>query len=240
MDQHRISRLQRDLLCRERVLEILRRDFVRLGQHWHTLEGGDVEQDAAGEQGAHLFDAQPGEPSPAGRLVERDAVVHARPDHLVAERVELGADLSDLGHDQLLVRAAAVASRIVAGALRDHLEAAACRQRHRFGQDAAQLEYVTGTDQPRGLEHSLRLHVVAGAALVRSAPLRRAALVVGRRLPPLRRRGGADAQQRCQNERGSRPEHNVLRDRTRLAARARCRRPICAERRARRPSSIQR
>ena len=68
----------------------------------------------------------------------------------MAERVELRADLSDLGDDELLVGAAAVRARIVARALGEDFEAAAGGKRHAFLEDLAKLEHLAGLDQPRG------------------------------------------------------------------------------------------
>ena len=130
-------------------------------------------------------DPELGESRPARDVVQREAVVHARADHLVAERVELRAHLADLGHDQLLVRAATIRARIVPRALGDDLESPAGGKRHRFGQHAAKLEDFTRLDEPRGAEHGLGLHVIARASLVARAPLRGTALAVRRRLPRL-------------------------------------------------------
>src|SRR4029079_4643173 len=131
---------------------------------------------------ADLLDAKLGETRARRRFLEREAVVHASADHLVAERIELGAHLPHLGDDELFVRAAVVGPGIVARALGDDLEAPAGRHRHALLQHATELEDLAGLDQPRRGEHALGLHVIARATLVAFAPLRRAALTVRGRL----------------------------------------------------------
>src|SRR5262249_43159166 len=57
---------------------------------------------------------------------------------------------------------------------------------HGGRQHVAQLDRLAGLDELRRLQDRLLTHVVAGAALVAGAPLRRAAVDVHGRLPRLR------------------------------------------------------
>ena len=58
MNEHRVARLQRQLLRGERGLQILRRDLVGVGEHRHALERGDVDEHAARDQRPDLLDAK--------------------------------------------------------------------------------------------------------------------------------------------------------------------------------------
>ena len=68
-------------------------------------------QHASRHQRADLVDAQLGEAGTGRDLVDLEAVVHAVADGLMAEAIELGADLADFGDDELLVAAAPVRLR---------------------------------------------------------------------------------------------------------------------------------
>ncbi len=63
--------------------------------------------------------------------------------------------------------------------------------------------HLAGLDQLHGVQHALRFHVIAGAALVGRAPFRGAARTVGRRRPRwcLGRGGGADDKRGKQSNR---------------------------------------
>jgi hypothetical protein len=62
----------------------------------------------------------------------------------------------------------------------------------------AELDHLAGLDELCGIEHALRFHVIARAALVAGAPFRRAALTVGRRDPGRRLGAGGDrAEHEC-------------------------------------------
>ncbi len=101
--------------------------------------------------------------------------------------VELRADLADLGGHHLLVAAARVPSGVHEGALGVHVEDARPEERHAGAEDVAELDHLAGLDEPRAAQHRLRvLHVIARAALVARAPLRRAALAFGGQVPDLR------------------------------------------------------
>ncbi len=58
VDQDGIARLQRQLLARQRLLQVLRRDLVVVREDRHALQGGDVDQHAAGDERADAVDAQ--------------------------------------------------------------------------------------------------------------------------------------------------------------------------------------
>ena len=131
MDDQGIAGLRRDVLPPQRLLQVVDRDLVRVWKHVHALQARNVNQHTAGHQRAHLLDSQLGEAGPRRRFVDLVTVVHAVADRLVAEAVELRADLTNLGDDDLLVAAAAVRFGIHGGALRVHLETAGAGQRHR-------------------------------------------------------------------------------------------------------------
>jgi hypothetical protein len=200
VNEHGIAGLECQLLLGQRLLEILRCDLVVLCEHRHAFVCGDIDQYAARDQRAYLLHPKSREAGATRRFLQREAVVHARADHLVAERVELRADLTDLGHDQLFVRTAMVRARIDAGALRENLEASTCGHRHRLRQHAAKLEDLAGLDQPRGFEHALGLHVIARATLIAFAPFRWTSLSIGRRRPRLRRGRAAGDEHRSHDE----------------------------------------
>src|SRR5215813_13352538 len=109
---------------------------------------------------------------------------------LVSETVELGADLPDLGNDDLLIAAAFVRCGAHDGALHGHIETPGrgADERHRATQRLPELDDLPGLDQLYLVEHGLRLHVIAGTPLVAGAPFRGAAHAVGGRRP--RRRLG--------------------------------------------------
>src|SRR4030095_13891562 len=166
VDQHRVARLQRQLLRGERGLQILRRDLIGIAKHWHAFDRGNVDEHAARDQRTDLLDAQLVESRAARGVLEREAVVHASADHLVAEGIELRANLTHLGDDELFVRAAPVRAGIVARALGQDLEATAGRHGHGLLRHATELEDLAGLDQACRLEHALALHVIARATLV--------------------------------------------------------------------------
>ena len=105
---------------------------------------------------------------------------------LVGEAVELGADLADLGHHQLLVGAALVGRLVQEGALDVHIEAARAEERHLVVEHVGQLDHLAGLDQAGGLDDGGRLLMVAGAALVAGTPLRWAAVPLRGRRPARR------------------------------------------------------
>jgi len=157
------------------------------------------------EQVADLLDAELREPAPARDVVDLRAVVDLVLVRLVHEAVELGADLAQLGDDDLLVAAPAVGGLVHEPALGVHVETPGAEERHGGVQHAADLDDLAGLDQPRGLEHRLRLLVVGRAPLVVRAPLRRVPLALGRRLPGLgvgcrdqaEREGRGDTEREC-------------------------------------------
>ena len=92
---------------------------------------------------------------PAARrdLVGLEAVVVAVAMRLVREAVELRADLTDLGEDDLLVAAALVRAGVHERALDVHVEAARAEERHRGPEHMRELDHLAGLDQLRGVEH---------------------------------------------------------------------------------------
>ena len=58
MDNHRISSLQRYVLFRERLLQILHGDFVVVRKHIDALQSSDVNQYATRDDRADILDAE--------------------------------------------------------------------------------------------------------------------------------------------------------------------------------------
>jgi hypothetical protein len=116
---------------------------------------------------------------------------------LVREAVELRPDLSDLGHDELLVAAAPIGEVVHERALDVHVEAPRAEERHAGAEHLPELDDLAGLDQLDRVEHGLRLHVIGRAALVARAPFRRAARAFRRRRPTRRLgEGGRAGQER--------------------------------------------
>src|SRR5439155_1208380 len=119
-----------------------------------------------------------------------EAIVPAVQVRLVREPVELGADLSDFGDHDLLVAAAHVRELVHERAFDVHVETSSAEKRHLVVEHVAELDHLSGLDQLDRIEHALRLHVIARAALVVRSPFRWAALALGRRRPAWRLRQG--------------------------------------------------
>jgi hypothetical protein len=62
VNQHGVAGLQRQLLRGQRVLQVLRRDLVGLGQRGHAFERGNVDEHAARHERPDLFDPELREP----------------------------------------------------------------------------------------------------------------------------------------------------------------------------------
>jgi hypothetical protein len=74
VDDDGIAGLERQVLPVERLLQVLHRDLVGVGQHIHPLQRGDVKQHAARDEGADLVHTS------GGRcLVDLEAVVPRAP-----------------------------------------------------------------------------------------------------------------------------------------------------------------
>ena len=194
VDEHRVARLQRDPLARQGVLQVLGGDLVGVGEGVHALERRDVDEHAAGHEGAHLLDAELGEAAASRDGAGLEAVVVAVLVRLVREAVELGADLADLRDDELLVATPAVGEVVHERALHVHVEASRAEERHLVVHHVGDLDDLARLDELFGPHHACGLHVVARAALVARSPLRRAALALGRHGPGLRRGGGHPCQ----------------------------------------------
>ena len=91
----------------QRLLQIVRRDDVGGRKQVDALEARNIDQHAAGHQAADVLDAELVESAARPDVAELVAIVEAVAPHLVRERVELGADLAELGDDQLFVDLAA-------------------------------------------------------------------------------------------------------------------------------------
>jgi len=159
-------------------------DLVGVAEHLDALQAGNVDQHAAREERRRVLHAELGEAGARRRLADLEAVVKRIAVALVREAVELRADLADLGGDDLLVAAARVPAGVHEGALGVQVEDARAGEGHAGPEHVAQLDDLAGLDEPRAAQHDLGvLHVVARAALVARAPLRRAALGFGRHVP---------------------------------------------------------
>src|ERR1044072_4449168 len=124
------------------------------------------------------------------RSAELEAVVEAVAPHLVREGVELRADLAELGDDELLVHLAGVLERRRGlGVDVEHAPGVDERLLRIRREQRAELEALAGPDQLRRAHYALARHHVRRAALVAGAPLRRAALALGRHAPSVCRRG---------------------------------------------------
>src|SRR6266542_34794 len=136
---------------------------------------------------AVIFDAELLEPIASRRFANLEAVIHAVAYRLMGEAVKLRADLTDLADNEFLIAAASVRLRVHECAFGVHVESARAEERHLGVECVADLDHFARANELRRSQHGLRLHVVAGAALVVRSPLRGTALGVGRRLPRLRR-----------------------------------------------------
>jgi hypothetical protein len=108
-------------------------------------------------------------------LLGLEAVVVAVAVGLMAEAIELGADLADLGQHHFLVAAALVRAGVHEGPFDVHVEAAGAEKRHRRAEYMGQFDHFAGLDEFCRIEDGFGLHQVAGTSLVASAPFRRAA-----------------------------------------------------------------
>ena len=103
----------------------------------------------------------------------------------MGEAVELRADLADFREHHLLVAAALVGLWVHECALQVHVEAPRAEERHTSAKHVREVDHLAGLDQLDGVEHDLRFHEIAGAALVADAPFRRAASAFGAALPTM-------------------------------------------------------
>ena len=110
IDDHSIAHLELEVLALQRCLEILYRDLVLVAEHLNALERGDIEQHTAREEAARVFHAELGKTAARHDLVDLEAVVVAAANRLKAEAVDLRTDLTEFGHDDLLIRAARIGS----------------------------------------------------------------------------------------------------------------------------------
>ncbi len=187
-------------------------DLVAVAEHLDSLEAGDVDQHAAGDEGRGVLDAELGEATARRDLLGLEAVVVTVAVSLVPEPVELRADLTDLGQHHLLIAAALVRLRVHERPLEMHVEPTRAEERHRRPEFVGQTDYLAGLDLLDGVEHGLRRHQVAGAALIAGAPFRRAARAFGRHGPTrrLRQRDGIRHQRRAQCYRECDALHDIL------------------------------
>ncbi len=117
---------------------------------------------------------------------------------LVREAVELRADLADLGEHHLLVRAAPVGEVVHEGALGVHVEPARAEERHLRVERVRHLDHLARADEVLRHHDGLGGLVIHRAALIRRAPLGRAALRGGGHAPRLREcRGAGEAESEC-------------------------------------------
>src|SRR5439155_5852066 len=114
---------------------------------------------------ADILDADLGETGTRGDLLGLETVVMDTVMALMAEAVELGADLAHLGGDDLLIAAALVGPGSRGTALELHVEGTR-PQRHLVIEHVAEFDDLAGLDQPGGVEQALRLHMIGGTAFV--------------------------------------------------------------------------
>src|SRR5262245_61913215 len=185
MNDHCVALLQFHVLPCESLLDILRRDFVVVRENLDPFQPGHVNQRSACEERADLFDAGLLEPVASRRFANLEAVIHAVAYRLMGEAVELRADLTNLTDNELLIAAAAVRLRVHECAFGMHVESPRSEERHLGVERMADLYHFARANELSRSQHGLRLHVVAGAALVVWPPFRGTSLRVGRGLPRL-------------------------------------------------------
>src|SRR6185295_11829570 len=185
------------VLLLQRALEIVHGDLVIVAKHLDALEARDVDQDAAREQRAHIVDTELLEAGALGVLGDLLAIVPAVEMGLVRKAVELGADLAELGDDDLFVRAAHVGEFVHERALGVHVETPRPEERHAGTEHVRELDHLAGLDQLRGIHYGRGLLVIGRTALVGCAPFRRTALAFRRNGPAWSLRvGGAGKRKR--------------------------------------------
>ena len=185
-DDDRVARLELLVCFCERLLEIVRRDVIGGRKHIDALQSGNVDQDAAGHQAADVLDSELLESTSRADLAELEAIVKTIAPHLVGEGVELGADLAELGDDQLFIGLTSIRCRQCRFGV--DVEDAAGIDKSFLGvrrKYCSELEHLAGLDQFCRAQNRLGLHHIGGTALVAGSPLRRAALIVRRHLPGL-------------------------------------------------------
>ena len=156
--------------------DVLDRDLLAQF-HWTALQRLEVQQDAAGEERFDMLDAQLLHAIAPDHLAGRDAVVEqlgVSTDADMCETVELGADLADLGRQEIVhpdhvVLAERPAGEPGGGAHREHPLA---EQRHLCLIGAGKRDRVAGLDQLGGFQSLGRRHQVGGARLVIGAVFR--------------------------------------------------------------------
>ncbi len=176
MQQHHVARAGRlQPLALQRGFEVGGGDLVaRL--HRAAAQGGDVQQNAAGEERLDVLDAQLRRAGAAEDLSRRGAVVeHVRvaADADMRQPVELGAHLADLGGDEIvhpddLVRAQRPARQPARAAQREDPVA---EKRHVGGVVAADGDHPAPPDQLCRLECLGRRHQVRRAGHIPGAVL---------------------------------------------------------------------
>jgi len=147
-------RLEGEVLLLDRAFEVLDGDLVSVAQDGDALVAGNVDQYAAGHQHADLLDAELGEAVARRDVLGLEAIVVHVVVGLVGEAVELRADLSHLGDDQLLVAVALVGEVAHRGALDLHIVHAPGRERHLGIERMAELDHLSALDQLGGIEDS--------------------------------------------------------------------------------------
>src|SRR3712207_6785041 len=103
MNQNGIARFEHKFLAFESCLQVARGDLVIVRQDRHTFRSSYVEQNGSCHEHADILHTELRKTVARRNIVEPEAVIEAVTDSLMAERIELSADLTHLAMDHFFV-----------------------------------------------------------------------------------------------------------------------------------------